>query len=150
MPNTNCSPQLQRFLDQQNNTLIKTLKDAIKNREIKEDDYPKISIACEYGPHRAFGHSSKCHASIRANTNYVPPLLNSLKRFGNPPEVKIKGSSLLFIGTCAEDSAANQVLEKCFVRNNRYPFLKDLVFTHPIRTRTHERKRFCDVCRAVF
>lgn len=150
MPNTNCTSQLNRYLTKQNNKLIIILKDSIQNRPVRDDDYPKVTIACEYGSHYAFGHSLKCHRSIKQVVNYVGPLRNALSKYGNPPEVIITGGKTLFVGTCAEDAAANKVLEKCYYQCSSYPKLKKLIFTQPIRPRTNQRRKFCDICKAIF
>lgn len=126
------------------------MKAAIQNRPVRDDDYPKVAIACEYGGHHAYGHSLKCHKSIKQNVNYVTPLKNALGVYGNPPEVKITSEKIIFVGTCAEDSAANKVMEACYSQRNSYPILKDLVFTQPRRPRTNQCRKFCDVCKAIF
>ena len=150
MPNTNCSSRLKRYFVQQNNKMINTMKAAIQNRPIHDDDYPKVAIACEYGGHQAFGHSLKCHKSIKQNVNYVTPLRDALGVYGVPPEVKIISGKIIFVGTCAEDSAANQVMEACYSQHYSYPKLKNLIFTQPRRPRTYQRRKFCDVCKAIF
>lgn len=132
--------------------MLDTLKAAITNREVRDEDYPRVAIACEYGHHKAYGHSLKCHSSIKASVNYVHPLYQALSAFGNPPEVKIVPATgkVIFIGTCAEDSAANQVLINNNTATGHYPPLKQLVFTKPVRARNYQRKKFCDVCKAIF
>lgn len=130
--------------------MVKTLKDAIKNREVRDEDYPKVAIACEYGGHQAYGHSLKCHSSVSAPVKYVKPLYQALKAFGEPPMVKHVHGSVRFIGTCAEDSAANQVMIENNMATGHFPKLTNLAFTKPIRSRTCQRRDFCDVCQAIF
>ena len=152
MPNTNCTPDLQRFLQRENTKLIDTLKANITNREVRDEDYPKVSIACEYGQHKAYGHSLKCHSSVKEPVKYVRPLYQALSAYGTPPEVKVNYTTgkVTYIGTCAEDSAANQVMKASNVSTGHYPRMKDLKFTNPVRTRTFQRRKFCDVCKAIF
>ncbi len=152
MPNTNCSPFLNRYLRRENKKLVDTLRATIKDRDVKEEDYPKVAIACEYGNHHAFGHSLKCHSCIREPVNYVHPLLQALRVYGEPPKAgkdAVTGK-IIYIGTCAEDSAANQVMEKVHMSTGHYPSLKSLVFTKPVRARNYQRRNFCDVCYAIF
>ena len=152
MPNTNCSHNLKKYLQNENKKMVETLRAAIKNREVRDEDYPQVAIACEYNKYRAFGHSLKCHSSIKAPVKYVRPLFNALSAFGTPPEVKrnLGKGKVLFVGTCAEDSSANQVMIRNNVATGHYPKLKDLVFTEPVRSRTFQRRKFCDVCKAIF
>lgn len=152
MPNTKCSHSLRTFLQSQNKRLVDTLRAAITNREVRDEDYPKVAIACEYGKFKAYGHSLKCHSSIKAPVKYVKPLYDALNVFGTPPEVKRNpvDGRLTFIGTCAEDSAANQVMITNKIATGHYPNLKLLVFTNPVRTRTFQRRKFCFVCKAIF
>ena len=64
-------------------------------------------------------------------------------------EVRYKREVEKFIGTCAEDNAANCVLKDLNV-NQRPLTLKQLTFVHPIRVRTLKRERMCVVCRNIF
>lgn len=152
MPNTNCTPGLRKYHQRENSELVDTLKANITNREVRDEDYPKVSIACEYGQHKAYGHSLKCHSSIKTPVKYVKPLYQALIAFGTPPEVKrnLATGKVTYIGTCAEDSAANQVMITCNISTGHYPRMKDLIFTNPVRTRTFQRRKFCDVCKAIF
>lgn len=152
MPNTKYTPDLQRYLRQENKKLVDTLKTNITNREVRDEDYPKVSIACEYGQHKAYGHSLKCHSSIKKSVKYVKPLYQALGAYGTPPEVKrnLATGKVTYIGTCAEDSAANQVMMANNVSIGHYPRMKDLVFTEPVRVRNYQRRKFCDVCKAIF
>jgi len=152
MPNTNCTPDLQRYLQRENKKLVDTLRANITSREMRDEDYPKVSIACEYGRHKAYGHSLKCHSSIKTPVKYVKPLYQALTAFGTPPEVKrnLATGKVTYIGTCAEDSAANQVIIAINISTGHYPRMKDLKFTNPVRTRNFQCKKFCDVCKAIF
>lgn len=152
MPNTNCTPYLNRYLQRENRKMVDALIAAIKNREVRNKDYPSVAIACEYGQHKAYGHSQKCHESIKNPVKYVRPLFQSLSVFGNPPIAKINPATgkLIFIGTCAEDSAANQVMITTNIATGHYPQLKHLVFTQPVRARNFQRRKFCNVCNAIF
>ena len=78
MPNLNASPNLVRSLSGYVHDLRETLKTEIKNRPIKHDNFPAIAIGCEYGIYTAFGHSRKCHKSLREEVCYVPPLLKAI------------------------------------------------------------------------
>ena len=54
-----------------------------------------------------------------------------------------------FIGTCAEDNACNSLLYS--LNPGQEPAsLKNIVFIHPVRTRTLKRERMCVVCRSIF
>lgn len=152
MPNTNCSPGLKRYLQRENRNMVDSLRDSIKNRAVRDEDYPAVAIACENGRHQAYGHSLKCHSSIKTPVKYVKPLNKELSAFGIPPMVKFnpKNGKTQFIGTCAEDSAANSVMIKRKIASGHYPQLKDLVFTEPIRARTYQRVKFCEVCMEIF
>lgn len=130
--------------------MAKTLTDAITERPVRDKDYPRVSIACEYGEHRAFGHSKKCHKSIREEITYVPPLKHALQRFHEPPFCGDINGRPLFVGTCAEDFSSNKVLSSCKEIDNAYPNLNELVFTFPVRPRTYQCRNFCDVCNAIF
>ena len=55
-----------------------------------------------------------------------------------------------FVGTCAEDNAANQILYGLKVDPNKPTDLKTLTFAHPVRPRTLKRERMCEVCRTLF
>lgn len=152
MPNTNCNPGLNRYLRRENKKVVDTLRAAIKDRAVREEDYPRVAIACEYSNHQAYGHSLKCHSSIQTPVNYVHPLLQALRVFGEPP-IPMRDAATgktLYIGSCAEDSAANQVMEKTHISTGHYPRLKSLVFTKPVRARNYQRRDFCDVCNAIF
>ena len=153
MPNTKCTPQLKMLLMAENHKAVAKLKAAIKNRGIKKKDYAAVAVACEYNSasraYREYGHSSKCHSSIQKKVIFVPPLYTALTKFGKVPTVNCKIK--LFVGTCAEDFAANEVMCKYSNYNHgNYPKLKDLVFTEPIRMRTFQQKDFCNVCKAIF
>lgn len=152
MPNTNHSPDLKKYHQRENTKLIDTLKANITSREVRDEDYPKVSIACEYGRHKAYGHSLKCHSSIKTPVKYVKPLCQALNAFGIPPEIKrnLTSGKITYIGTCAEDSAANQVMITSNISAGHFPRMKDLIFTNPVRTRTFQRRKFCDVCKAIF
>lgn len=152
MPNTNCTPGLRKYHQRENSKLVNTLKANITNREVRDEDYPKVSIACEYGQHKSYGHSLKCHSSVKTSVKYVKPLYQALRAFGTPPEVKrnLAAGRVTYIGTCAEDSAANQVMIANNVSTGYFPRMKDLVFTEPVRVRNFQRRKFCDVCKAIF
>lgn len=56
-----------------------------------------------------------------------------------------------YVGTCAEDNAANLILyEYGNGKAGKPTDLKALTFDHPVRTRTFKRERMCVVCRALF
>lgn len=150
MPNLNASPHLVRSLVGYVHDLRETLKTEIKNRPIKNDDFPAIAIGCEHGIYTAFGHSRRCHKSLREEVYYVPLLLKALKKFGIPPTKRIIGGHIHFVGTCAEDSAANKVLQEVFEVRHSYPMLQQLSFTNPVRPRTYQRRPMCRVCKSIF
>lgn len=53
-----------------------------------------------------------------------------------------------FLGTCAEDDAASQVLRGLGIANGFN--LNNLGFTIPIRPRTGSKKSYCDTCKQIF
>lgn len=150
MPNLNASPNLVRSLAVYVHDLRETLKTEIKNRPIKHDDFPAIAIGCEYGIYTAFGHSRRCHKSLREEVYYVPPLLKALKKFAVPPTKRSIDGHIYFVGTCAEDSAANKVLQEVFEVRHSYPMFQQLSFTNPVRPRTYQRRPMCRVCKSIF
>lgn len=151
MPRITRDKALWQFLVEENRKEVQKMNDAITDREVKEKDYPRVAIACEYGGHQAYGHSEKCHQSIRKQLKYVQPLKDALSVYGNPPtRYRLPDGSMRFVGTCAEDYASNQILEVCHAHTTIYPNLKNLTFTLPIRPRTYQWRKFCDVCRAIF
>ncbi|MBR5678223.1 MAG: hypothetical protein IKX20_08795 [Paludibacteraceae bacterium] len=138
-----------------------------------EWDLPKVAVACKYNGVERCGFS--CNSNHVSRSDIIRPFYPLLERelLNQAPEapklpyvvfkkkrqpvvdmmsgdvIRYKKVVEKFIGTCAEDNAANCVL---FGQNGRGvpQSLKDLSFVHPIRPRTLMRVRMCDVCRTIF
>lgn len=142
-------PDLIRGLYDYSKDLRAIIKEARREGKIKKKDYPKVAAVCEHGP-MCYGHSKNCHKSIIEEINYVPQLLKRLTKFGNPPtKIKTQGKPL-YVGTCAEDYAANKLLMELSDRGRIIPKLNKLHFANPIRPRTNERVKMCKVCKSLF
>lgn len=139
----------------------------------EEWDLPCMAVGCEYNGVEGCGFSfhSKYISRPDIIMPFSPLLANELmKQALNIPKLpfvlfKKKGKPILdqntgkvirykrvvekFIGTCAEDNAANCVLYE-LNQGAISVSLKALSFIYPIRTRTLKRERMCGVCRTIF
>ena len=129
-------------------------------------DLPTMAAGCEYGGIEKYGFSGKKGKKERADIIYPLDnlLLSKLSKF-SPRDKKIPrivfkkhrkpnnqyeytSEVKWFVGTCAEDNAANLILHD--LGNNKSADLKSLTFADPVRTRTLKRERMCEVCRDLF
>lgn len=131
-------------------------------------DLPTMAAGCEYAGLMKVGFSGK--KGKRRRSDIIKPfdglLLTALKPYNRCnkklPRIVFKKRRKpnshyetttevkWFVGTCAEDNAANQILYR-FKRNPNKPTdLKTLTFAHPVRPRTLKRERMCEVCRTLF
>ncbi len=129
-------------------------------------DLPTMAAGCEYGGVEKYGFSGKKGKKERADIIYPLDklLLSKLSKFSlrdkkiprivfkkhRKPNNQYEYTSEVkwFVGTCAEDNAANLILHD--LGNNKPADLKSLTFAHPVRTRTLKRERMCEVCRDLF
>ena len=174
-----CQSELQRFLDMANNLQTVLYKAIVTLKSDLEADWaiglrgngydlPTMAAGCEYAGLMKVGFSGK--KGKRRRSDIIKPfddlLLTAFKPFnrsnkklpcivfkkrrkpnnqyGNTSEVK------WFVGTCAEDNAANQILYGLKGDPNRPTDMKTLTFAHPVRPRTLKRERMCEVCRTLF
>jgi len=129
-------------------------------------DLPIMAAGCEYSGIEKFGFSGKLGKKKRSDIKpFLRPLLDELKnrcpKGKNPPHIVYKRKRIdkhfeyttvvkRYVGTCAEDKAANLILWEMKNSPNKPTDLKHLVFAHPVRTRTLKREKMCDVCRDLF
>ena len=152
---------------------VKQKKDELEDSrkrglKVRETDLPVVVAGCEYSDVMEYGFSSDRKHVKRTDIKPFDKLLeNRLKTVcpkakkipdiifkkkhnrrnsqGNMPEV------LHFVGTCAEDNAANLILHGYGKGKAGKPTdLKVLNFDYPVRVRTFKRKRMCNVCRTIF
>ena len=130
---------------------ICTIVRAVKKGQLNIKDYPAVTVVCRKDSFIRVGHSNQCINGLHQSISYVAPLYNALKPFGDPPQVvKKQGDKDVYVGTCAEDAAANKVLECIYLKMKKYPPLKELEFTTPIRPRTLEKIEMCPTCMSIF
>lgn len=140
-----------------------------KGLKTKETDLPVMAAGCEYSGIMRFGFSNGRRHVKR--DDIIDPLddllMNGLKAVC-PKARKIPGGLfkkqhkrnntkcnapvlLEYVGTCAEDNAANQILHGYDKGKSGKPTeLKTLNFYYPVRIRTFKRERMCNVCRTLF
>ncbi len=140
-----------------------------KGLKTKESDLPVMAAGCEYSGIQRFGFSrGRKHVKRDDIIDPLDSLLMSRLREECPKARKIPGALfkkqhkrnnskgnapvlLKYVGTCAEDNAANQILHEYNKGKAGKPTdLKDLNFYHPVRTRTFKKEKMCDVCRTLF
>lgn len=134
---------------------------------VRGEDYdlPKMAAGCEYAGIERFGFSGKLGKKKRNDIKpFINPLLDALTSYcpkgKNPPHIVYKRKRInknfeytevkRYVGTCAEDKAANLILWDMMKSPNKPTDLKCLTFSHPVRTRTLKRERMCEVCRNLF
>ncbi len=131
-------------------------------------DLPTMAAGCEYAGLTKVGFSGK--KGKRRRCDILMPfddlLLTAFKPYnrGNKklPRIVFKkrrkpnnqyettSEVKWFVGTCAEDNAANQILYDLKSDSNKPTDLKALTFAHPVRLRTLKREKMCEVCRTLF
>ena len=152
----------------------KELEDARKEGEKVDLDYdlPRVAAGCEYAGMECCGFSHHSNHIKRPDIRKpFSPLLETALKAQQPglkklPSVVFKPKRIRifnyqngetrfirevekYIGTCAEDNAANNVLYNLAIQQ-RPSSLKQLNFMHPIRPRTMKRIRMCGVCQNLF
>ena len=131
-------------------------------------DLPTMAAGCEFVGLTKVGFSGK--KGKKRRSDIIKPfddlLLTAFKPFnrGNKklPRIVFKkrrkpnnqyettSEVKWFVGTCAEDNAANQILYGLKGNPNKPTNLRTLTFAHPVRPRTLKRERMCEVCRTFF
>ena len=131
-------------------------------------DLPTMAAGCEYAGLTKVGFSGK--KGKKRRSDIIMPfdnlLLTAFKPFnrGNKklPRIVFKkrrkpnnqyettSEVKWFVGTCAEDNAANQILYGLKGNPNKPTNLRTVTFAHPVRPRTLKRERMCEVCRTLF
>lgn len=151
----------------------KDLEDIRKNggKVDVEWDLPCVGVGCEYSGLERCGFSRRSKHLIRPDIHYpfdpllhnalmlqapnvpqLPYVLFSKKRLpvvDAKGEVKYKRVVEKFVGTCAEDNAANSLLY-ALTPALKPATLKGITFIHPIRPRTLKRVKMCNVCKNIF
>lgn len=132
--------------------LIVIVRFVREGKKIRKNDLPNVAVGCLSGTIMGFGHSRKCIKELQVKSDFVDKIECALKNFGNPPEVKVVNGENIYIGTCAEDAAANEVLKKFAKRKPQdiQPELGELIFSMPTRPRTLEYIHMCSVCKQIF
>lgn len=132
---------------------------------------PCVGAGCEYRGFEMCGFSRRSKHLIRPDIHYpFAPLLHNalMQQAPNVPqlpyvlfskkrllvadangEVKYKRVVEKFVGTCAEDNAANSLLHGLNPAQ-KPATLKDITFIHPVRPRTLKRVKMCTVCKDIF
>lgn len=125
--------------------------------------FPAVVVAGIYKKIIKCGRSTGSKIDKATKKLYVPPvfirykepLLTHLKKYGIPPtkckyQIR-KGKKIdVFVGTCAEDNVANQLIE---IFSTSYSPLNDLTsigFTVARRPRTGQVVPYCYVCKNIF
>lgn len=100
---------------------------------------PAVMIGCEYGSTTEIGESE---VYLLENDRH-PLLVTKLEELGT---IGKKGDRCMIpIGNCAENDAANKVLN----RDNNIANLNQLAFTIPLRPRTFSEIPTCENCEYV-
>ena len=137
-----------------------------KGLRVEDYDLPNMAAGCEYAGIEKFGFSGKLGKKKRSDIKpFLNPLLEALKIYcpkgKNPPYIVYKRKKVgkhfeytnevkRFVGTCAEDKAANLILWDLKKSPNKPTNLKLLNFAYPVRTRTLKREKMCGVCKELF
>ena len=111
-----------------------------RGRIPKENDYPAVAAACSsfFIPIIYLDHSRG------ARTQHIQKqLLKALLKIG-PINTKIKGCGN-YIGHCAEQHAANKLLQE-----QKHSTVNDIFFGNAYRPRTGEYIPVCEICKDVF
>lgn len=108
----------------------------------KMKDYPAMIVGCKYGEHRVCGRSngSALYNLRRGKRRFLPLLENALQI------ERQKHLKNISIGSCAEDDAANKILQN----NLKITSLYQLNFTIAIRPRTGQKEPYCQICKNIF
>lgn len=144
------SHRLKIQLTQYVRELRQRLYDEVGRDNVGIYDLPAIADACRLNHKHDFGHSKSCHKVLWESVSFVPPLKKALERHGEIFKSYNRNGHKVFVGTCAEDVCANKVLQSYNTRHHSYPPLSEIRFIQPVRPRTNQCKKFCEVCKDVF
>ena len=144
------SHRLKIQLTQYVRQLRQTLYDEIGRDRVKRNDLPAMADACRLNKRHDFGHSRSCHKVLWESVTFVPPLKVALENHGTLFTPNWNHGHKVFVGSCAEDVCANKVLQSYYERHHSYPDLSEIRFIQPVRPRTNQCKKFCEVCKDVF
>lgn len=135
---------------------IKAVADEVRREGKRFDDMhdlPKVAVGCRYGKAKFCGRSGSAHKRYKRSIPRAPfnsHLYNALHAIS--PTSKIPGTFVengerRYLGTCAEDDAANKVLN---IYDPYVPTLNKLKFTKSLRPRTGSIIRYCKTCQTIF
>ncbi len=121
-----------------------------RSKSADEKDYPKVITGCEYGNVREPGRSERGRGYTLRSVQLHPLVFDPIATIAPPWKSIPFSEGGLHYGTCAEDDAATKVLYTIENENGSLPSVKNLVFAQPIRPRTQEPVKCCEVCEKVF
>lgn len=156
------SKTLLKKLKQYAESVCKDVKRLRSNKpeEWSEYDYPRAVSICCYSQCLRKGRSR--YSRIKSYINEItfePTLYQELKNvcvtnnldWRKIPQKFYKNNGTeIYVGTCAEDDAANQVLRDAPAYVNYQPPIKNLNFSVTIRPRTQQKIDFCQTCKTIF
>lgn len=152
------SKDQEAILKQKRKELLKVLLRTLVKEKKKQGfgKYDLVRVRCastiDWGAHARNGRNLKSKPSELRKMVFEPQLLNALKEFDeNPPNViDLPNGGKRFVGTCAEDDAANSLMKVFKDCCNKYIDIDTLYFSLAIVPKTLKRKKYCDVCRSIF
>lgn len=136
-----------------------------KSEDDVDDFFPRVIVNCRYGNVIKNGRSKKGFAPINRSFRCPKPSLlkeiqcneiltdwlNYLYYLYSTQKIEDQEKKDIFWGTCAEDDAANKVLNECDDQKMLLPTkMTDLNFTKAIRPRTRECIPYCKICEKIF
>lgn len=118
--------------------------------------YPAVIVCCEYHSGCCSGRSLKGLAKTRNIKSGVlhPKLENELQQIAIRNNLELyqcnvsQNGENVYVGTCAEDDACNQVLNT--LKTNLNQSLSCMSFTPAVRPRTREYIPYCKTCEEIF
>ena len=120
------------------------------SKSADEKDYPKVITGCEYSVVREAGRSERGRCYTLRSSQLHPLVYAPISTIAPAWKVIPFSEGGLHYGTCAEDDAATRVLYSLERKNKTLPSVKALVFAQPIRPRTQEPVKCCEICEKVF
>lgn len=145
------SHKLRMQLYQYTRELRNKLYQELGKENVKKPDYPAVADGCRLKKKHDFGHSRACNKCLWEDVPFVPPLYAALSGYGTPLKENYNNQGKrIYVGTCAEDMCANKVLQAYKKRHRSYPSLSEIRFIQPVRPRTNQCVKFCEVCKSVF
>ncbi len=136
-----------------------------KYEHLKDDFFPRVIVNCKYVNCIQNGRSQRGNARIDRSFHCPKPSsldkiqcheiiadwLNYLYYLYSTQRAEDQEKEDIFWGTCAEDDAANKVLNECENSNIPLPTtMTSLNFTKAIRPRTGECVPYCKICEKIF